>query len=478
MSLPALLRAPRLGAAAPPMAHPLDASCQPASSFPAFRSAPYPLLLDSASPDGSAGRYSYLTADPFLVLQFRGTHGVVREGSQTSAVEGDPFTLLQELLQRFALPPSPGLPPFQGGAAGFFSYDLGRLLERVPVLARDDLGLPDLCLGFYDWVLAYDHLDGRATLVATGLPQGDEESARRRLAWALERLAALPAGDEPGPFQVGPLRSTFTRPDYLAAIRRVKEYLVQGEVYQVNLSQRFSAPFSGDSWALYRRLRQANPAPFAAYLEFPEATVLSASPEAFLKVEDGHVETRPIKGTRPRGRTPEEDRRLAQELLASEKERAENLMIVDLLRNDLGRVCSIGSVRVPSLFALERHPTVLHLVSTVTGELPPHLGAVDLLRACFPGGSVTGAPKIRAMEVIEELEPVRRGLYCGAIGFLGFDGAMNTSIAIRTMVLRQGLLTFSAGGAIVIDSDPEAEYEETLHKVRGLMRSLELEPRG
>ncbi len=472
MELPLAIAAPARPAV--PLAERLDGIADLPALFARFRSAPYPLLLDSAMPHPHLGRYSYLTADPFLTLRCRGRRIYLERDGRCEEAEGDPLALLLDLLRRFATPSLPGLPPFQGGAAGYISYDLGRFLERLPALAADDLELPDLCLGFYDWTLAYDRLTGRSWLIATGLPQGTADGARRRLQWARERLAELPATkEEPVTRAQGPpLRSTFTLEGYLAAVQRIKGYLAAGEIYQANLSQRFTLPFAGDPWPLYLRLRQVNPAPFAAYLEFPEVTVLSASPEEFLRVEGRKVETRPIKGTRPRGGTHEEDVALVKELLASEKDRAENIMIVDVLRNDLGRVCRVGSVQVPSLLAVEQHPTVHHLVSTVTGELPEGIEAVDLLRACFPGGSITGAPKIRAMEIIEGLEPTRRGIYCGAIGYLGFNGDMNISIAIRTMVITKGALTFSVGGGIVMDSDPEAEYQETLYKARGLMRAL------
>ncbi len=459
---------------APPVVESLARAVDLAALFPKFRSAPYPLLFDSAMPHPQLGRYSYMTADPFLVVRCRGRRIYLERDGVSDESEGDPLGMLGDLLDRYATPTMPGLPPFQGGAAGYVGYDLGRLIERLPALADDDLGLPDMCLAFYDWVLARDSLEGRSWLISTGLPGGTASEADRRVRWVRERLARPPTASPASAagHDAPPLTSTFTKERYLSAVQRIKEYLAAGHIYQANLSQRFTLPFTGDPWPVYLRLRDVNPAPFAAYLEFPDVTVLSASPEEYLRVEGGHVETRPIKGTRPRGTTVEADAILARELLASEKDRAENIMIVDVLRNDLGRACKIGSVKVPSLLAVEQHPTVHHLVSTVTGELPEGVNAVDLLRACFPGGSVTGAPKIRAMEVIEELEPTRRGIYCGAIGYLGFNGTMNTSIAIRTMVAANGTLSFSAGGGIVSDSDPEAEYQETLDKARGLMWAL------
>ena len=456
-----------------PLSYSFDSLPHPARLFPAFRDLPYPALLDGAMPGASGGRFSYLTADPFLVMRSRGRRVALLQDGALQETEGDPWSMLQDLLRRHRVERSPGLPPFQGGALGYWGYDLGRHLERIPSLAEDDLGLPEMYLGLYDWALAYDEATGQSFLISSGMPEVDAGRAEARAAEVMRRLDAAPH-DTPSVSSHNPvsLQSNFTHKSYMAAVRRVKEYLESGDAYQVNLSQRFHSPFEGDPWALYERLRRFNPAPFAAYLGFPEVEALSASPEEFLRLEAGRVRVRPIKGTRPVGRSVEETALQAEELLASEKERAENVMIVDLLRNDIGRVCRIGSVAVPSLFAVEQHPTVLHLVSTITGELLPSADAVDLLRACFPGGSVTGAPKVRAMEIIEELEPVRRGVYCGAIGYVSFNGDMAASIAIRTLVLTQGGVYLQVGGGIVADSDPEAEYQETLHKARGLRLAL------
>jgi para-aminobenzoate synthetase component 1 len=445
----------------------------PSALFPAFMGMPYPALLDGAMPGAPGSRYSYLTADPFLVVRSRGRHVTIERGGTVEEIEDDPWSVLQGLLHRYRIEQTPGLPPFQGGALGYWSYDLGRHLESLPSRAEDDLGLPEMYVGLYDWALAHDGDTGQSYLFSTGMPEGGEERARARMEKVMRRLENAP-WEAPQSATEGPvsLRSNFMPETYWAAVRRVKEYLAAGDVYQVNLSQRFQCTLQVDPWALYTRLRQDNPAPFAAYLGFPEVKVLSASPEEFLRLEGKQVRVRPIKGTRPVGRSMEEDSLMAAELLASEKERAENVMIVDLLRNDVGRVCKIGSVRVPSLFAVERHPTVLHLVSTVTGELLPSADAIDLLRACFPGGSVTGAPKVRAMEIIEELEPVRRNLYCGAIGYISFGGDMGASIVIRTLVLAGGQAYLQVGGGIVADSDPEAEYQETMDKGRGLRKAL------
>ena len=456
-----------------PLSYAFDSLPHPALLFPSFRDLPYPALLDGAMPGATGSRYSYLTADPFLVVRSRGRRVDLIQNGAIQEMEGDPWQILQDLLCRYSVERSPGLPPFQGGALGYWGYDLGRHLERLPSWAEDDLGLPEMYLGFYDWALAHDGATGRSWLVSSGMPEATAERAKYRAEDVIRRLSEKPQEAlSPALRTPASLQSNFTPKSYMAAVGRVKEYLESGDAYQVNLSQRFHSPFEDDPWGLYLRLRQFNPAPFAAYLSFPEVDVLSASPEEFLNLEEGRVRVRPIKGTRPVGRTPEETAFQAELLLASEKERAENVMIVDLLRNDIGQVCRIGSVEVPSLFAVEQHPTVLHLVSTITGDLLPSTDAVGLLKACFPGGSVTGAPKVRAMEIIEELEPVRRGVYCGAIGYISFSGDMGTSITIRTLVLTHGEAYLQVGGGIVADSDPESEYQETLHKARGLRLAL------
>jgi para-aminobenzoate synthetase component 1 len=450
-----------------------------ADAFRAFLGDPYPVLLDSAMDSPAGGwldGYSIIAADPFLILKSRGREAWVEKGDRRWPAGPDPFSALRRLLAAHAITPLPGVPLPQGGAFGYLGYDLGQHLERLPNRSRDDLALPEMCLAFYDWCLVHHRSSGRAWLGATGLPGRDQQAAARRLDWALARLQSpeVRQGPPPDPqgWTAGTLRSNFERGEYLAAVERVKAYLVAGDIYQANLSQRFQGSLRGDSWQLYRRLRTVNPPLFGAYLGFPELTVMSASPEEFLHVRGHQVRTRPIKGTRPRGATPAQDRELARSLEESVKDRAENLMIVDLMRNDLGRVCRIGSVRVPRLFGLEAHPTVFHLVSTVTGELEEGRDAVDLLRASFPGGSVTGAPKIRAMEIIDELEPHRRGVYCGGIGMLDFAGNLHLNMVIRTLVRVGDSFYFHVGGAIVFDSDPADEYEETLHKGRGVLRAL------
>ncbi|CAA9444578.1 Para-aminobenzoate synthase, aminase component [uncultured Rubrobacteraceae bacterium] len=458
------------------------APMSPYEATPRLLGLPRVVLLDSSSADDHSGRYSYLSADPFLTVCSRGRRVELTGPAGRTIVEADPFELLRCLLSRYFLAQSPGLPPFLGGAVGYFGYDLGRLLESLPATNPADGALPELDVGFYDWVLAADHLSGENWLVATGLPAGTEKAARARLAEIESRLDA-PAESSKGPegskgegraSDRKPLRfrSNVSRADYLGAVRRAKAYIAAGDIYQVNLSHRLEGEWRGSAWSLYERLRAASPVSYGAYLDLGDGKVLSASPELFLRLDGGRVQTRPIKGTRPRGKTPEEDRMLGAQLRSSEKDRAENLMIVDLLRNDLGKACRVGSVHVPELFGIEGYSTVWQMVSTVRGELRSGLGAVDLLRACFPGGSVTGCPKIRAMEIIEELEPVRRGVYCGSIGYLSFSGSMGASIVIRTLVLRRGKVHLQVGGAIVSDSDPGAEYEETLAKSRAAMHAL------
>ncbi|HZS90028.1 MAG TPA: aminodeoxychorismate synthase component I [Chloroflexota bacterium] len=446
----------------------------PVDAFAAVADAPYPLLLDSAGAPRALARYSYLTAQPFLVLRATGSAVVVEEGQTQRRQVADPFAALDALMKQFRQPVLAGLPPFQGGAAGYWAYELGRVIERLPGRARADLPLPECLIGLYDWVLAHDHQLNQSWIICTGLPDGGEGAARQRLAWVRERLSRSDSGGTTAwPASTGISGSTFTRASYMEAVRLIKAYIAAGDAYQVNLSQRLSAPLPGEPWPLYRRLRALSPAPFAAYLGLgPGSAVLSASPERFLRLDGRRVETRPIKGTRPRGADAAADALLRADLQTSVKDRAENLMIVDLLRNDLGRVCRPGSIVVPDLFSLEPHPTVWQQVSVVTGELEQGVTPLELLRSCFPGGSVTGAPKIRAMEIIDELEPVARGVYCGAIGYVSFGGQMDTSIPIRTIVAHAGVAHVNVGGGIVADSDPEAEYVETLHKARGALRAL------
>ena len=442
-----------------------------ASLFTRIADLPWAVFLDSNFPAcaGHPGsRYDILTADPHETLvvrgdvaEIRGTEGVVRS-------HGDPFALLRERLGPRAEPVEDI--PFAGGAVGYFAYDLGRRIERLPCKSRDSQCLPEMALGFYDWALVVDHREKRTRLVSHGR-HGDIDDRLRSLE---RRFRSADDRSDPEPFRVtGPLRCTIGREDYAAGFRTIQHYIREGDCYQVNYARRFSAPAVGSAWRAYLELRAINPAPYGAFLDLPFVKVLGSSPEQFLEVRGGRVTTRPIKGTRPRGADERQDRQRAESLRNSPKDRAENLMIVDLLRNDLGRSCRPGSIRVPGLHALESFASVHHLVSTVTGELAEDRDAVSLLRGCFPGGSITGVPKVRAMEIIEALEPERRGVYCGAVGYLGYDGAMDTNIAIRTMTYVQGEVHFGAGGGIVADSVEATEFQETEDKAARLCRLLE-----
>jgi para-aminobenzoate synthetase component 1 len=444
-----------------------------AELFEAIADEPWAVFLDSGRPRSTAGRYDILAAHPSTTLVTRGGMTEIRHYGAAAAAtlsRDDPFALLRRYLATDGeLTPT----PFAGGAIGYFGYDLARRLERLPSRALDAESLPEMAVGIYDWAVVVDHEQRAAWLV------GAERDARTRRDW--DRLLAL-FSDPPLagarqperlPFRVGALSCNFDPGSYRRAFARIQRYITAGDCYQVNLAQRFSAAVSGDAWLGYLALRRLNPSPYAAYLNHPAASVLSSSPERFLTVRRGQVETRPIKGTRPRAAAPEADAALARELRDSAKDRAENLMIVDLLRNDLGKVCVPGSVAVPRLFAVESYASVHHLVSTVSGRLHPEVDAIGLLRAAFPGGSITGAPKLRAMEIIEELEPHRRGVYCGAIGWLGFNGDMDSNIAIRTLVSADRQLRFWAGGGIVVDSRPDEEYQECMDKAAALLRLVQ-----
>lgn len=428
------------------------------------------MWLDSGAGGTAQGRYDLLVTRPVATLVTRGPVTEVETGNGIRSSRDDPFDLLRRLLQEYAALPSAHRGadlPFIGGAVGYFSYDLGRRLESLPGRSIDSDRLPEMAVGVYREALVVDH--GRQCSYLVG-PDASGEKARL---WS-SHLRAV--GERRAFRPTGPLRSSLGRAQYRDAFERIQHYIRAGDCYQVNFAQRFSTPVEGDPWAGYRELRRDNPAPFSAFLNLPELQVMSFSPERFVKVHDGEVETRPIKGTRPRHVDPERDERLARDLVRSAKDRAENLMIVDLLRNDLGKVCAPGSVAVPELFALESFSSVHHLVSTVVGRLADGRDSLDLLRACFPGGSITGAPKIRAMEIIDELEGFRRGVYCGSIGYVGFDGHMDSNIAIRTATVSRGILRYWAGGGIVADSREPSEYLESLDKAEGFFRALGLGP--
>ena len=421
-------------------------------------------FLDSAMRHETLGRYSYVAAAPFATFTVD-AGGAMLDGHR---LDGPPLAALDAVLAAHRQPADPDLPPFQGGAIGFIGYEFARHLETLAAPADLDPAKPSLRFDLYDTVLAFDHEADRAFVIgARRAGESDDALARSRIARfraALETEApALGTGARPGGLD---WRSNFFADDYRAAIQKVRDYILAGDIYQANVAQTFTArlPDAFDPFALYLRLRRTNAAPFGAYLEHEGLAIASSSPERFLKRDGDTVETRPIKGTAKRSADPEEDRALAEALLASEKDRAENVMIVDLLRNDISRVCTAESVEVPVLCGLESYASVHHLVSVVTGTLRPGRTAGDLIAATFPGGSITGAPKIRAMDIITEIENTARGPYCGAIGYLGFDGAMDLNIAIRTVSFEAGTARLSAGGGITVLSDPAAEYEETFTK--------------
>lgn len=439
--------------------------CDPLRAAYALSKLPYLTFFDSAARDEKLGRYSFVAADPFATFEAR------------KAESGWP-SRLKAVLAQYKAERLPGLPPFQAGAAGLFSYELGRSLERLPEPQFDPLGFPDLSLGLYDTVAAFDLVERRGFIISTGFPEQDATARKlracgraRSFAALIEAAAPLP---DPGPTSLCGWTSNFNRTGYEQMVREAVERILAGDIFQANLSQRFEAsvPPDFDHFGFYSALRTRNPAPFAAFLNHPGFIIASASPERFLRVEGGLVETRPIKGTRRRFRDGVLDSLQGRALRESRKDRAENVMIVDLLRNDLSKVCVPGSVKVPQLCGLETFASVHHLVSAVTGILKGGLGPADLLAAAFPGGSITGAPKVRAMEIITEMEGYARGPYCGAIGYIGFDGTMDTNIVIRTASFRRGTCVVQAGGGIVTASDPAAEYEETLDKARSIFAAF------
>ncbi len=439
--------------------HPLPYQPDPAHYFARLRAAPGAILLDSARPNAERGRFDLLSAWPLEQLQ-----------AQT-AESGQMY--LQRLRRALAELGAAQLPdgvelPFAGGLIGYLSYDFGRRLEQLPTLAIDDLGLPDAQLGLYAWALVSDHHARTSQLVFHPSLQAAE---RQRLV----QLFEAPAQAGSSEFKLlAPMAGDLSPGQYRSAFDKVQQYIQAGDCYQINLTQRFRAPCQGDPWHAYQALRAACPTPFSGYQQLDAGTaLLSFSPERFVRVSQGDVETRPIKGTRPRSADPVADARNAAELLASPKDRSENLMIVDLLRNDIGRTCQIGSVKVPELFSLESYPNVHHLVSSVTGRLAPGNDALDLIGGSFPGGSITGAPKIRAMQIIDELEPTRRALYCGSLLYIDVRGEMDSSIAIRSLLVKDGQVSCWGGGAVVADSDWQAEYEESIAKVRVLMETLQ-----
>lgn len=454
--------------------------CDPAKLFHYFAKNPWAFFFDSARIMPKMGQHSFICLDPFLTLTSR--RGQIHlTGEQNKTFQGDPFIELKKQLSHYLFSIEPQFGPFQGGVAGYLSYDLGHHIETLPNFKIDDMQFLDMAVGFYDLILSFDHTFHRAYIISSGFPEKTtferNKRAKQRIKWLLDEIANVPECPPISRVTLSPqdISSNFTKDNYIEAVKKTREYILAGDIFEGTVSQRFKAtlPSALPPYDLYRRLRIFNEAPFSAYLNIDNNTVIaSASPERFLQLKNKQVETRPIKGTRKRGKTPKEDMMLAKELLSSEKDWAENVMIVDLMRNDLSRVCLDHSVKVPELCKLETYATVHHLVSSVVGTLKAGCDAIDLLRATFPGGSITGAPKIRAMEIIAELEPTSRGPYTGSIGYIGFDGNMDSSITIRTYAIKNDTVTYQAGGAIVADSNPEEEYQESIDKAKAMLRSL------
>ncbi len=446
---------------------PLPYESDASACFAAIRDLPWAAWLDS----GGSGRYDILVAQPVVTLVTQGEQTEIGDGSGVRHSKENVFSLIREQLGA-SIMPMPDI-PFAGGALGYWSYDLERRFHNICEIARDEEHLPEMAIGIYDWAIVIDHHELSARLVSR---QRYAETAQA-LPRILERLQGISSVDQSAAqstFSVeGKITSNFSKAAYRNAFDAIQKYLREGDCYQVNLAQRYAASALGDAFAAYLELRRLSPAPFSAFLDWPQAQILCASPERFLRVQERRVETKPIKGTRPRSADVAEDARLAAELCGHPKDRAENLMIVDLLRNDLGRSCEPGSVKAPKLFELESFANVHHLVSTVEGTLQDGRDALDLLHDCFPGGSITGAPKQRAMEIIDQLEPHRRGVYCGAIGYIGHDGNMDTNIVIRTLVYSHSEIRCWAGGGIVADSQCEAEYQETLDKASAMLELLQ-----
>lgn len=490
-----------------PILEELDNFIDPVSVYSALNREPYSSFLDSGMDERKLGRFSFIGYNPFMVVQCKGEDITISTNDGTKKIKENPFKFLKTTLSHYKTKQANDDIPFTSGCIGYFSYDLRYFIEDLPDIAIDDMKMPDFILCFYDAVIIFDNLMKKTYISSSGFPFCDKkrnrERARERLEEVKKRIDRIftgcsvtsdttylksefdnfilsremssnftPLEISKAPNEKAKFLTGFTKEAYCRAIERAKELIARGDIYQVNLSQRFECSFDGNPFELYLTLRRINPAPFAAYLNLDRFKIVSASPERFVRINGRHIETRPIKGTRPRDSDSKEDLLLKKELLSSIKDRAEHVMIVDLERNDLGRVCEYGSVRPTEFIILESYSTVHHLVSTVIGRLREDKNIVDCLENCFPGGSITGAPKVRSMEVIEELEPTKRGIYTGSIGYIDFCGNADLSIVIRTIIIKDRKAYFQVGGGIVTDSDPEKEYQETLDKGRALAAAI------
>jgi anthranilate synthase component 1 len=471
----------------------------PVSAFHKIDDGGAACLFESVIGGEKVGRYSFLAAEPFMVLEAYGKQTVTRVMSPTFDINpaeldaDNPLDALRDLVQRIRVAKVPELPPFVGGAVGYAGYDTVRYVEHLPNPPKDDRNLPDLSFAFYDHMIVFDNV--QKTVIVVALAKGSDSllaprssllatytDACRRVDRLVEKLSTptntLPPTDidTTGDAQLA-YKSNFTQPEFENAVRKCVEYIRAGDIFQVVISQRLAVPLAVDPFEVYRTLRVVNPSPFMFFLRTPKCTLVGSSPEIMVRVVDGKVTVRPLAGTRRRGRTDEEDQRLAEELLADPKERAEHVMLVDLGRNDVGRVARYGSVEVSDVMVIERYSHVMHITSNVTGQLTDDRDAFDALAACLPAGTVSGAPKVRAMQIIDEIEPHRRGPYAGAVGYIDFAGNMDTCIALRTIVIQDGTAYVQAGAGIVADSVAEREYEETLNKARGLLKAIEITQR-
>jgi len=433
----------------------------------------YPFFLDSGMDNEKLGRYSFIGVDPFLMIKSQGNKVSIEENGEIKLKKGNPLDILQKKLDMYKVEREDI--PFVGGGVGYFSYELAHLIEKLPNTVKKDVDIPEMMMGFYDGIVIIDHKDEKQYIAAIGFKENIEEKLKK-IENTIE-LYEYKLKTEKVEKKIKrnidrEIKPNMAKDYYLESIKKLKDYIYSGDIYQVNFTQRFECDFQGNPNELYKNLKLINPAPFAAYLDFGEGKIISSSPERFIKLTDREIETRPMKGTRPRGKSKIEDEKLKEELVNNEKDRAELLMIVDLMRNDISRVSETGSVKVTELFHLEEYATVLQMIATIKSKLKEKLSAIDIIKATFPGGSITGAPKIRAMEIIDELEPTTRNIYTGSIGYIGFDGDMDLNIAIRTIVLKDEKAYFQVGGGIVWDSDPLEEYEESLVKGRALVEAL------
>lgn len=486
----AFLKAVERGGIPPLYIGPLKSPCGPVDVFETIGFGEHSFLLESARTHPGTGRYSYLGGRPYMVFTSKAGESHLERHGRKTKLEGKPLAALRNLMAGCRVGRVDGLPPFVGGCAGFLSYDFVHNFERLPGSAVDDLGIPDACFMFVDSVVSFDHIEGKLWLTAipgaaTMGPEHEDMDAGRwseaydEAAAKLEGLHGIVMSAKPSPVREHPRTGgvkalpLIPKERYEEMVRRAKEYIAAGDIFQANLSQRLSADVGGNEpWDIYRVLREVNPSPFASYIDLPEVKIVSSSPERLVRLSGDVVDTRPIAGTRPRGKDTTGDEAMRSELLLNEKERAEHIMLIDLERNDLGRVCDYGSVHVDELMVTEDYSHVIHIVSNVTGTLAKGRDAFDVIQATFPGGTITGVPKVRCMEIIDELEPVARGPYTGSAGYICGTGDMDLNIVIRTFVIKDGVAHVQVGAGIVADSDPEREYYETLHKAEALIKTL------